>query len=120
MANIDYKEILTGLEKYNMTVPEFAVFLTLADVRFASKTRLNEAFRGLALRDDVAQQVWSLWQELEEMRTCLLPYSVDLSSGARAHAQLMIFREAVRRGALEVLGLNSSSSDTEPANNITA
>src|SRR5260370_29057267 len=104
MATINYKEMLAGLGERGMTVPEFATFLALAGVRFASKTRLNEAFRekdSLPLRDDVAEEVWNLWLELEEMRTCLLPYSVDLSSGARAHAQLMIFREAVRRGALE-------------------
>ncbi len=122
MATINYKEMLAGLGERGMTVPEFAVFLALVGVRFASKTRLNEAFRekdSIPLRDDVAEEVWNLWLELEEMHACFLPYRVDMVSGARTHAQLMLFRDAVRKGALQVL-FNSCSTDTALAGNDSA
>ena len=123
MSNVDYKELIADLDKHNMPVAEFATVLRLEGVRFASKTRLNEAFRDIdpiPLRDDVAQQVLKVWSEINIMQFWLYVVTgtsikIDLSNGERVHEQLVDLR---RRMAEEQM--NSKSSDTEPAENTQA
>jgi hypothetical protein len=95
VADIDMKKLLISLEEKNVPVAEFAKIVALDGIRFASKTRLNEAFRDvnpIPLRDDVAEQVWDLWQEILLMSYESLPYPMDLTNGERTHASLQIFR----------------------------
>lgn len=94
MPNLDYQKLLAGLELRRMPVEEFARVLRLDGIRFASRARLNIAFRDpkQPLRDDVARQVQKVWDEIEEMVFDFLPFPLDLSNGARAHASLEIYR----------------------------
>jgi len=80
-------------------VAELAVVAEAAGNRFASKTRLNEAFprcESDSTAGDVAQQVLALWQEIESMALevyCTRALGGDgLSDGNRVHASLEIFR----------------------------
>ena len=99
MSNLDYKKLLADIGLRNMSVEAFAQTAFLDGIKFASKARLNEAFRDKnpkPLRDDVAEQVWTLWKEIESMALevyARAPWAVmDLSDGNRVHASLEIFR----------------------------
>lgn len=96
MSNLDYQKLLAGLELRRMPIEEFARVLQLDGVRFASRARLNQAFRGEPLRDDTAEQVWSLWKELESMALetyASAPWAVlSFADGGRVHTGLQIFR----------------------------
>jgi len=99
MSNIDYKKLLADIGLRNMSVEAFAQTALLDGIKFASKARLNEAFRDKnpkPLRDDAAEQVWNLWQEIESMALEIYshaPWAVmDLSDGNRVKASLEIFR----------------------------
>jgi hypothetical protein len=112
--SINYKQLLADLEQRGMPVAEFAVVLAANGIRFASKTRLNEAFREtnpIPLRDDIAEKVWHLWQEIEAMAIEVYttsPYAVmNLADGARVHTSLQIFR-ALQAGLELMKGSNSS------------
>jgi hypothetical protein len=110
MSNIDYKKLLADIGLRGMSVEEFARVIALDGIRFASKPRLNEAFRDSKpnpLRDDVAMQVLALWREIEAIALEVYshaPWAVmDLSDGNRVHASLEIFR-----GCQVLKGTNSS------------
>lgn len=118
MSNIDYQKLLAGLELRKMPVEEFARVLRLDGVRFASRARLNIAFRDAKepLRDDTARQVQEVWDEIELMCFEALPWPVDLSNGVRVHASLQIFR-GLR--ALQGNEINSTNETTTvPSHNI--
>lgn len=95
MSNIDYKKLLADIGLRGMSVEEFAILLAAEGIRFASKARLNEAFRDLnpkPLRDDVAEQVARLWAEIESMCFDFLPFPLDVTNGARTHVSLQLYR----------------------------
>jgi len=97
--SINYKQLLIGLEERGMPVAELAKLADLDGIRFASKTRLNEAFREtepIPLRGETGEQVLKLWLEVEAMihdAYVKTPWAtMDLSDGARVHTSLQIFR----------------------------
>jgi hypothetical protein len=96
MSNIDYQNLLAGLELRGMSVEEFAVVARLAGIRFCSRARLNEAFRDRPLRNDVAIEIWRLWEELEWMANetySRAPWAVmSFSDGKRVYTSLELFR----------------------------
>jgi hypothetical protein len=86
--------LLEGLELRGMPVAEFAVVAAKENIRFASKTKLNEAFRDVApLRPETALALWALWTEIDEMCESFRPFKLDLSSGELTH-QILGLRRA--------------------------
>ena len=110
--DFDFKELRKGLENRGMPVAEFAALLLAEGVPFASKTKLNECWRDVdpvPLKDDVAPQVWSLWEELNEMCFAFLPFPLNVSNGARTHVSLQLYRGLK---ALKGDEANKNSSNT--------
>lgn len=124
MSNIDYKKLITDLDEHGMPVAEFAAVLRLENVRFASKTRLNEAFRDInpvPLRDDTAHEVLRIWTEISMLQFWLYvatgtTLKVDLSNGEKVHEWLV----DLRRRMAEEQDNNRNRTDTEPAYNAQA
>jgi len=93
--SINYKELIADLDRRGMPVAELAVVAAANGIRFASKTRLNEAFRDvnpIPLRDETAEQMARLWAEIESMIYEFLPFPLDVSNGARTHTSLELYR----------------------------
>lgn len=59
------KLLLEELERRDMPVSEFGKLAALEGIRNASKTKLNEYFRGAAsMPGDTAEQLWALMKEI--------------------------------------------------------
>ena len=59
------KLLLEELERRDMPVSEFAKLSALENIRNASKTKLNEYFRGAAsMPNETAEQLWALMREI--------------------------------------------------------
>ncbi len=85
--------LLNGLSLRSMPVAEFATIAKLENIRFASTTKLNEAFRDLApIRGDVALQLWELWKEIDTLCRRAEPLKLDLSDGAEVYQWLQSYR----------------------------
>lgn len=120
---VDYKQLITEMDERGMPVAAFAEVARLDGVRFASTSRLNQAFRNvnpLPLRDDVAEQLTRLWGEIVNLQLwCYvagLPFKIDFRDGSRVYEWV----QAVRSWRRSEQEKNSSDSDTEPADNIPA
>ncbi len=101
--NIDYKKLLTEMEERRMPVAALAETARLDGIRFASLSRLNQVFRDrdpLPLRDEVAQQILNLWQEIQGLQfwcyVCDVPFQLNFSDGARVYEWLQMLRERMR------------------------
>ena len=91
--SIDQK-LLDGLTLRGMPVDQFAKVAGLDGIRGASKTVLNESFRDVrALRNDVAERCWALWQEIEEMCKSFEPFALSLKDGEQVHGWLVARRK---------------------------
>ena len=112
-----------GLRERGMSTTEFARVAELENIRFASRAQLDRAFRDdKPLRGDVAERLWSLWQEIEHLQfwcyVAGLPCKIDLSDGTKVHEWLQMLRERMRS---EQARENSNDSKaTVPADNIQA
>jgi hypothetical protein len=100
--NIDYKKLRDELIEYGMPVPEFALVAKLDGIRFASKTRLHEAFlENNPLREDVAKQVQDLWDEIRSLQfeayALGVTMKLNFSNGERVHTALMVRRDRMLR-----------------------
>ena len=86
--------LLEGFELRGMPVAEFSKSADAEGIRGASKTVLNEAFRDVRpLKNEVAERLWELWKEIDEMAKSFEPFSLDLSDGLRVHDWLKARRE---------------------------
>jgi hypothetical protein len=82
-------QLLEGLGLRDMPVDQFALVAAANGIRGASKTVLNESFRGVrALKNDVAEKLWALWSEIEAMCQEFAPFALDLTDGERVHEWL--------------------------------
>lgn len=75
----------------------FAKAALLAGIKNATQPQLDRAFSGAEpLSNETAEQLWALWQEINDMVNdtyAEAPWaSVDLSDGARLMVSLQIFR----------------------------
>ena len=103
--NIDYKKLIAEMDERGLPVAAFAETARLNGIKFASTSRLNQAFRSvdpLPLRDDTAQQIWNLWQEIQALQfwtyvITSMPLKLDFSNGAKVHESLLMLRERMRR-----------------------
>ncbi len=90
--SIDGK-LLAGLDLRGMPVSEFAKIAALENIRGASKTKLNEAFRDVApLQNETALKCWSLWEEIEGLCKSLEPFALSLGDGDKVHRWLTAVR----------------------------
>ena len=122
--NIDYKKLLTELEERRMPVAALAETARLDGIKFASLSRLNQAFRDrdpLPLRDEVAQQILNLWNEISMVQfwTYVLvgaPLKLDFSDGQKVYDGLLVMRRRMR----EEQENSNDSNATIPVATITA
>jgi hypothetical protein len=97
------KDLLAKIELHGMPVSELAVCAGRAGIRNASKTKLNECFRGAAsMPNDTAEQLWSLWQEIEQLMVALhdvhsvvTPLALDLRDGSRVFEWIVAQRKGL-------------------------
>jgi len=84
-----------GLDRCGMPVSEFAKVAALENIRYASKTVLNEAFRDVKpLQPDTALSLWQLFQEIEGMCHGFRPYILNLVNGEQVHQWLVARRNS--------------------------
>jgi hypothetical protein len=89
--------LLAGLNARRMPVDQFAIVATKDGIRGVSKTKLNEFFRDAAkMPNDIGEQCWHLWQEIEKMCRAVEPLAVDLRDGQQVYEWL----QKSRRGEL--------------------
>ncbi len=114
MSTLSIDRRLDGaLLEHGMPVAEFAICAKKCGIEKASKSRLFQAFREeLALENDVALKLWSLWQEIEEMAKSFEPFKLDLSCGSLVCDWL----QARRAG--EVYAVVISSGYCEPTETV--
>lgn len=103
MSNIHYKKLIADLDERGMPVAALAEVARLDGIRFASTSRLNQAFREvnpLPLRDDTAEQLMNLWGEILSLQFWLyvagLPFRIDLKDGAKVYEWLQVIRKQQR------------------------
>ena len=104
-----------GLALRGMSTEEFARLAKFEGIPNSSRATLNKAFQdenAIPLRNEVALKLLSLWGELETMiheSYVKTPWAaMDLSSGARIHTSLQIFR-----GLRALCGQEENSSAEE-------
>jgi hypothetical protein len=91
--SIDYR-LNEGLQNRGMPVQAFASLAELEGIRFASKSKLFDAFAGRkSLQNETAEALWSLWLEIETLCRSFEPYRLDLSDGPLVHQWLASRRE---------------------------
>ncbi len=87
------QKLLDGLTLRGMPVDQFARVAGLEGIRGASKTVLNESFRDVrALKNDVAEKCWRLWEEIEAMCREFEPFALSLKDGEQVHGWLVARR----------------------------
>lgn len=97
-----------GLKLRGISTTEFAEIAKLAGIPNSSRAVLDKAFRDAQpLRNETAQRLSALWDEIELMIFEFLPYPLDVSNGARTHTSLEIFR-----GCQVLKGSKENSSDS--------
>jgi hypothetical protein len=102
------EQLDNGLRARGMPVVEFSKVALAEGIARASKTRLFEAFRDTRpLDNELAQQLWALWQEIDEMAKSFEPFRLDLSLGSKVHEWLGSRRRS------EVYSVVVSGLDTE-------
>jgi hypothetical protein len=86
-------EVLAGTELRGMPVSELAVLAGMEGIRFCSKTKLNEYFRGAAtIPAETANQLWALWAEVEALCKSFEPFALSLKDGAKVYEWLTAVR----------------------------
>jgi hypothetical protein len=98
-----------GLQNRRMPVAEFSKVAHLEGIAGASKSYLFDAFRDQRpLPNVVAQKLWDLWQEIDQMAKSFEPFRLDLSNGISVHEWLRarrngdIFSVVVKLNDIEV------------------
>jgi hypothetical protein len=82
-----------GLKLRGVSTQEFAEVAKLQGIPNSSRAVLDKAFRDAQpLRNETAQRLSALWDEIETMIYDFLPYPLDVSNGARTHTSLEIYR----------------------------
>src|SRR6266478_4771722 len=102
--NIDYKKLIAEMDERGMPVAALAETARFDGIKFASTSRLNQAFRSvdpLPLRDEVAQQIWNLWAEISMLQfwTYILvgaPLKLDFTNGQKVYDGLCAMRKRMR------------------------
>jgi hypothetical protein len=90
---IDNK-LKTALELRGMPTEAFAQLAGLENIRYASKSKLFEAFRGVkALSNETALALWELWCEVERLCSDVTPLTLNLSDGGRVHEWIVARRK---------------------------
>lgn len=92
LSGID-KQLNDALQMRGMPVEEFAKTAAAEGIRYASKSKLFEAFRGVkALSNETALDCWNLWKEIDQLSRSVEPLILDLSDGERVHRWLQARR----------------------------
>lgn len=92
--SIDYR-INEGLQRRSMPVQAFAVVAEKEGIRFASKSKLFDAFAGRkGLQNETALELWNLWEKIETLCRSFEPFKLDLSNGEHVHQWLTSRSEA--------------------------
>jgi hypothetical protein len=87
-------KLLTWLGARDMPVMALAEVAKLNGIRFASTTKLNEAFRDVApLNADTSEKLLALVEEIETLCQRAQPLRLDLSDGAAVYSWLTQFRQ---------------------------
>jgi hypothetical protein len=82
-----------GLKLRGISTQEFAEVAKLEGIANSSRAVLDKAFRDAQpLRNETAQRLSALWDEIETMIYDFLPFPLDVSDGARTHTSLQIYR----------------------------
>lgn len=82
------------LQKRSMPVQAFAIVAEKRGIRFASKSKLFDAFAGRkSLQNETAKSLWDLWQEIDALCKAFEPYRLDLSDGEEVHQWLEVRRD---------------------------
>jgi len=87
------QKLLDGLTARAMPVDQFSIVAAKEGIRGASKTVLNESFRDVRpLKNDVAEKLLALWQEIDAMCREFEPFALSLKDGAQVHGWLVARR----------------------------
>ena len=93
--------MLSGIDKMlndaliarSMPVDQFAITATLDGIRFASKSKLFEAFRDVKpLGNETAVACWGLWKEIDTLARSVEPLTLNLKDGAKVHEWVTLLR----------------------------
>lgn len=100
---IDYKKLISEMDERGMPVAALAEVARLDGIRFASRTKLNQAFQdqnAVPLKPETAEQIVKLWVEIMGIQfwcyVAGVPFKLDFRDGAQVHEWLMMLRERAR------------------------
>jgi hypothetical protein len=99
-----------GLKLRGISSTEFAELAKLEGIANSSRAVLDKAFRDAgSLRNETAQRLSALWDEIELMIYDFLPFPLDVSSGARTFTSLQIYRGMMTLRGNDVSTNNSNN-----------